>query len=132
MSKEDIEKAVQDAERFASEDKARREEVDLRNEADQIVYQSEKMLSENKDKFDAADASDIEAAVMSLRESLQGEDINLIKSRKEELQQKFYAVSEKLYQAQAQQGGGEGGFPGGDFEGSEDNYGPAEDDIPQA
>jgi len=130
MSKDDIAKAVQEAERFASEDKQRREEVDLRNEADQIVYQSEKLLGENRDKFDAADISDIEAAVMSLRESLQGEDVNLIKSRKEELQQKFYAVSEKLYQAQ--QGAPEGGFPGGeDFPGGE-NYGPADDDIPQA
>ena len=134
MSKDDIEKAVQEAERFAHEDKQRREEVDLRNEADQIVYQSEKLLGENKDKFGAADVSDIEAAVMSLREALQGEDVNLIKSRKEELQQKFYAVSEKLYQAQAGQGAPEGGFPGGEGfpGGGEENYGPADEDIPQA
>jgi len=136
MSKEDIEKAVQDAERFASEDKERREEVDLRNEADQFVYQTEKLLAENKDKLDAADVSDIEAAVMSLREALSGQDTNMIKTRKDELQQKFYAVSEKMYQAQAAQGGGEG-FPGGEFggegfpDGAED-YGPADEDIPQA
>jgi len=133
MSKEDIEKAVQDAERFASEDKERRDEVDLRNEADQIVYQSEKLLAENKDKFDAADISDIEAAVMSLRESLSGQDINMIKTRKDELQQKFYAISEKLYAQQAPQDGAEGGFPGGEgFPPGAEDYGPADEDIPQA
>jgi len=132
MSKEDVEKAVQDAERFAHEDKQRREEVDLRNEADQMVYQTEKLLSENRDKFDAADVTGVEDAVRGLREALQGEDVNLIRSRKEELQQKFYAVSEKMYQAQAAQGGAEGGFTGAEgFPGGE-NYGPPEDDIPQA
>ena len=70
---------------------------------------------------------------MSLRESLGGQDINLIKTRKEELQQKFYAVSEKLYQAQAGQGAPEGGFPGGEgFPGGAEDYGPADEDIPQA
>jgi len=133
MSKEDIEKAVQEAERFAHEDKERREEVDLRNEADQIVYQSEKLLAENKDKFDAVDASDIEGAVMSLREALGGQDINLIKSRKEELQQKFYAVSEKIYNAGAGAPQGEGqGFDGDAGYGQGADYGPADEDIPQA
>ncbi|MDR2686142.1 MAG: Hsp70 family protein, partial [Oscillospiraceae bacterium] len=134
MSKEDIAKAVQEAERFAHEDKERRDEVDLRNEADQIVYQSEKLLNENKDKFDAADVSDIEAAVMGLREALSGQDVNLIRTRKDELQQKFYAVSEKFYQAQAgQQGEAQGGFPGGEgFPGGGEDYGPADEDIPQA
>ena len=134
MSKDDIEKAVQDAERFAGEDKARREEVDLRNEGDQIVYQTEKLLAENKDKFDAADVSDIEAAVMALREALSGQDVNLIKTRKDELQQKFYAVSEKLYQAQAAQGEApEGSFPGGEgFPPNAEDYGPTDEDIPQA
>ncbi len=125
MSKDDIEKAVQEAERCAAEDKARREEVDLRNEADQIVYQTEKLLSENKDKFPPEDAADIEAAAASLREALTGQDINLIKSRKDELQQKFYAVSEKLYQ---QQGAPEDAQ---DFTGGE-SYGPQDEDIPQA
>ena len=127
MSKDDIAQAVQEAEQFAAEDQARREEVDLRNEADQIVYQTEKLISENREKFDAADISDIETAVMSLRESLNGADVNMIKTRKEELQQKFYAISEKLY-AQAAPQGGEEGFAGGDGE-----YVNAEDDdIPQA
>ncbi|MCL2531949.1 MAG: molecular chaperone DnaK [Oscillospiraceae bacterium] len=123
MSKDDIAKAVEEAEQFAAEDQARREEVDLRNEADQIVYQTEKMISENRDKFEDADISDIEAAVMSLRESLQGADTNLIKSRMEELQQKFFAISEKLY-AQA--------APQGDAEGGEEFVDAEDDDIPQA
>ncbi|MCL2195428.1 MAG: molecular chaperone DnaK [Oscillospiraceae bacterium] len=123
MSKDDIAKAVEDAEKFAAEDQARREEVDLRNEADQIVYQTEKMISENRDKFEDTDVSDIEAAVMSLRESLQGADTNLIKSRMEELQQKFFAISEKLY-AQA--------APQGDAEGGEEFVDAEDDDIPDA
>jgi len=124
MSKDDIAKAVEEAEQFAAEDQARREEVDLRNEADQMVYQSEKLLNENKDKFPAEDVSDIEAAVMSLREALMGEDTNLIKSRKEELQQKFYAMTEKIY-AQAQAEAAEGSEDVVDAQGGEE-------DVPQA
>ncbi|MDR2752879.1 MAG: molecular chaperone DnaK [Oscillospiraceae bacterium] len=128
MNKEDIEKAVQDAERFAQEDKQHREEVDLRNEADQMVYQSEKLIGENKDKFEEADVSALEAAVMSLREALTGADINLIKSRKEELQQKFYDISAKLYQQQGGQPGPEG------FSQNPEGFADAapEEDIPQA
>ena len=104
MSKEDIDKAVADAERFAQEDKARREEVDMRNEADQIVYQCEKLMSENGDKFDEADKNSVNEKVDALKEALKGEDINLIKSRKEELTQKFYEISEKIYKQNAPQG----------------------------
>ena len=104
MSKEDIDKAVADAERFAQEDKARREEVDMRNEADQMVYQCEKLMSENGDKFDETDKSSVNEKVDALKEALKGEDINLIKSRKEELTQKFYEISEKLYKQNAPQG----------------------------
>ncbi|MBQ7546677.1 MAG: molecular chaperone DnaK [Clostridia bacterium] len=105
MSKEDIDRAVQEAERFAQEDKERREAVDVRNNADQIVYQCEKMLSEDGDKFSAEDKAELERLVEALKEALKGEDIQLIKSRQEELTKKFYEVSERLYQAaQAQQG----------------------------
>ncbi|MBQ6264190.1 MAG: molecular chaperone DnaK [Clostridia bacterium] len=104
MSKEDIDKAVADAERFAQEDKARREEVDMRNEADQIVYQCEKLISENGDKFDEADKNSVNEKVEALKEALKGEDINLIKSCKEELTQKFYEISEKIYKQNAPQG----------------------------
>ena len=105
MSKEDIEKAVHEAEQFAQEDKERREAVDIRNNADQMVYQCEKMMSEDGDKFPAEDKAVLSEKVDALKEALKGEDINLIKSRQEELTQKFYEVSEKIYKAaQAAQG----------------------------
>ncbi len=128
MSKEDIEKAVQDAERFAQEDKQRREEVDTRNGADQMVYQCEKLLSEDGDKFSDDEKAALNEKIDALKEALKGEDINLIKSRQEELTQKFYEVSEKLYKAaqeaaQAQQGG----TAGPDADGyTEANYTDAE------
>ena len=114
MSKEDIEKAVADAERFAQEDKQRREEVDTRNGADQMVYQCEKLLSEEGDKFSDDEKAALNEKIDALKEALKGEDINLIKSKQEELTQKFYEVSEKLYKAaqeaaQAQQGAAPGG-----------------------
>ena len=111
MSKEDIEKAVADAERFAQEDKQRREEVDTRNGADQMVYQCEKLLSEEGDKFSDDEKAALNEKIDALKEALKGEDINVIKSKQEELTQKFYEVSEKLYKAaqeaaQAQQADG--------------------------
>ena len=110
MSKEDIDKAVKDAEMYAEEDKQRREEIDTRNNADQMVYQCEKILSEEGDKFDAADKSDLEAKIESLKNALKGEDINLIKNEQEALQSKFYEISQKLYNAQQAQAGAQGGF----------------------
>ncbi len=104
MSKEDIEKAVQEAEQFAEEDKKRREEVDLRNGADQMVYQCEKLLSEEGDKFPEEDKAALTEKIEALKESLKGEDINLIKSRQDELQAKFYEISEKIYKAANPQG----------------------------
>jgi len=104
MSKDDIEKAVADAEKFAEEDKQRKEELDTRNAADQMVYQCEKILSEEGDKFDEADKKDLEEKADALKEALKGEDMNLIKSKQEELTAKFYEVSEKLYKQAAPQG----------------------------
>ncbi len=111
MSKEDIDKAVADAERFAEEDKQRREEVDTRNAADQMVYQCEKLINEDGDKFDEADKSALTEKIDALKEALKGEDTNLIKSRQEELTAKFYEISEKLYKAAQAQGGAEGFDP---------------------
>ncbi len=106
MSKEDIEKAVQDAEKFAEEDKKRKEAVDTRNAADQMVYQVEKILADEGDKIPANDKADIQAKLDALKEALKGEDTELIKSKQEELTQAFYKISEELYkQAQAAQGG---------------------------
>jgi molecular chaperone DnaK len=131
MSKEDIQKAVDEAEKFAEEDKKRREEVDIRNGADQMVYQCEKLVSEDGDKFSEDDKKDINDKVDALKEALKGEDINLIKSRQEELTAKFYEISEKVYkaaaeQAQAQQGA-DGAQPGSDAGYTEANY----TDVPE-
>ena len=125
MSKEDIEKAVHDAEQFAEEDKKRREEVDTRNEADQMVYQCEKIISEEGDKFDANDKDDLQSKIDSLKNALNGQDMNLIKNEKEALQQAFYKISEKLYQqAQAQSGAqGAAGQQGAPFGGADFNQG---------
>ena len=121
MSKDDIEKAVQDAEKFAEEDKARREEVDLRNNADQMVYQCEKLLNEEGDKIPEDDKKVINEKVDALKEALKGNDTNTIKSAQDELQSKFYEISERMYkaaaeQAQAQQAaqGGAQGAPNAD------------------
>ncbi|MCI8600330.1 MAG: molecular chaperone DnaK [Oscillospiraceae bacterium] len=102
MSKEDIEKAVREAETFAAEDKKARENVELRNNADQMVFQTEKSLGEMGDKVDAGEKADVQAKIDALKEALKGSDIELIKQKQEELKTAFYALSEKLYQAQAQ------------------------------
>ena len=99
MSKEDIEKAVREAEQFAEEDKKKREAVDLKNGAEQMVYQTETLLSENGDKFSAEDKSALETKTAALKEALKGENLDAIKAAQEDLQNKFYEVSQKLYQA---------------------------------
>ena len=109
MSKEDIDKAVKDAERFADEDRKRREEVDLRNGADQMVFQTEKALGELGDKVDASEKADIQAKIDALKEALKGSDTEAIKTKQEELQKAFYAVSEKVYKAAAEAQGAQPG-----------------------
>ena len=105
MSKEDVERAVKEAEQYAEEDKKKREEVDARNAADQMVFQTEKALGEMEGKISDSEKSDIQAKLDALKEALKGSDIDAIKAKQEELQKAFYAVSEKMYQqaAQAQQ-----------------------------
>ncbi|MCM1298069.1 MAG: molecular chaperone DnaK [Firmicutes bacterium] len=100
MSKEDIDKAVKEAEAFADEDKKKREEVDLRNEADSMVYQTEKSLNEFGDKVTAEEKGQVQPKIDALKEALKGEDIEKIKSAKEELQTAFYAVAERIYKEQ--------------------------------
>ena len=118
LSKEDIDKAVREAEQFAAEDKARKEEVDTHNAADQTIYQTEKTLNELGDKIDASEKSKIQAAVDNLKELNKGTDIAAIKAATEEVQKAFYAASEKLYQQANPQGqaGPQGGYqaPGDD------------------
>ena len=104
MSKDDIEKAVKEAEQYAAQDKKMKEEVETRNQADQMVYQSEKTLSEMGDKIPADDKGKVQAALDKLKETLKGTDTAAIKADTEALQQAFYAVSEKLYQQSNPQG----------------------------
>ena len=114
MSKEDVEKAVREAEQFAAEDARRKEEVDTRNQADQMVYQTEKTLEEMGDKLDAGDKANIEGELNKVKEALKGTDTQAIKDATEALTRAFYAVSEKLYsQAGAQPGPDMGGAAGG-------------------
>jgi len=104
LSQEDIDKAVKEAEQFAAEDKARREEVDTHNNAEHMIYQTEKTLGELGDKITEEEKTSIQAAVDKLKEVNKGTDVEAIKAATEELQKAFYAVSEKLYQQAAPQG----------------------------
>ncbi len=130
MSKEDIEKAVKEAEQFAEEDKKKREAVDLKNNAEQLVYQTEQLLSENGDKFAADDKAALEGKTEALKEALKGDNLDAIKSAQDDLQNKFYEVSQKMYQAAAPQGdagadpnaqAGGAGYTDADYTEVEDN-----------
>ncbi len=109
MSKEDIEKAVNEAAQYAEEDKRRKEDLETRNAADQMVYESEKIINENGDKLSDDEKNSINEKVDALKEALKGEDMNLIKQRQDELQKDFYAISEKLYKAAQDAQGAAGG-----------------------
>ena len=126
MSKEDIDKAVKEAEMYAAEDARRKEEVDTRNAGDQMVYQTEKTLAEMGDKLDPADKSEVESKLQTLKDALRGTDSAAIKHATEELTQAFYKVSEKMYQAANPQGGPGAGYDpgqqGGPQGGGQDYY----------
>ncbi len=113
LSQEDIDKAVREAEQYAAEDKARKDEVDTHNTADQVIYQTEKTLGELGDKISADEKSSIQSAVDHLKEVNKGTDIQAIKDATDAVQKAFYAVSEKLYQNAAPQDG-QAGQPGND------------------
>ena len=114
MSKDDIERAVKEAEQYAAEDAKIKEKVEVRNQADQLVYQAEKTLSEVGDKVPESEKAPIQAGIDKLKETLKGEDTDAIKAATEELTQAFYKMSEKLYQQQAPQGDAAAQQPGGD------------------
>ncbi|MBQ8818347.1 MAG: molecular chaperone DnaK [Clostridia bacterium] len=119
MSKEDIEKAVKDAEKFAEEDKKAKEAVDVKNHADSLIFQSEKTLGEIGDKLPESDKDEVKAAVEKLKTTVQGGDTEAIKADTEALEKAFYALSEKLYKQTGAQGagadmGGDAGAQGGD------------------
>jgi molecular chaperone DnaK len=114
LSDSDIDKAVKEAEQFAADDKKRKEEIDTRNNADSIVYQSEKTLKDLGDKVPADDKAKIEGGINKVKEALKGTNTEDIKKATEELQQAFYEISSKIYQ-QAQ---GAQGAPGADPNGA--------------
>ena len=136
MSKEDVDKAVREAEQFAAEDAKRKEEVDTRNQADQMVYQTEKTLEEMGSKLSASDKSDIESKLNHLKDVLKGTDTQAIKNATEELTKAFYAVSEKLYSQNGGQagpgpdmGGAAGGSAGAAGNGGDDNVVDADYEV---
>ena len=133
MSKDDVEKAVKEAEQFAAEDKKRKENVDARNEADQLVYQTEKAMNENGDKIPADMKGDIEAKLADLKEALKGEDIEAIKAKKDALSDVFQKAATEMYQAaaaaQQAQGGAQGAPNAGAQQGGQDQNGYYEADY---
>ena len=132
MSKEDIDKAVKEAEQYAAEDAKRKEEVDIRNNGDQMVYQTEKTLEDMGDKIPAEDKSKVESALNHLKETLKGTDTQAIKQATEELQKAFYAVSEKLYQQQGGQAGPGPDMGGANFGGQQNGGSNAGPDVVDA
>ena len=133
LSKEDIDKAVKEAEQYAAEDKARKDEVDTRNAADQVIYQSEKTLNEMGDKVTESDKAPVLAAIEKLKEAQKGTDVAAIKAATDEVQKAFYAVSEKLYKNAAPQGDPNancGGDCGGC--GTQDSGKPGDDGVVDA
>ena len=127
MSKDDVEKAVKEAEQYAAEDKKRKESIDTRNEADQMVYQCEKIIKENGDKIPENDKTEIQAKIDALKEALKGDNMDDIKAKKDALTEKFNKVAETMYQAaaaqaQAAQGGANPGDAGAQGGKGDDGY----------
>lgn len=121
LSQEDIDKAVKDAEQYAAEDKARKDEVDTHNMADQTVYQTEKTLNELGDKISADEKQNIQTEIDKLKELNKGTDLEAIKAGCDAVQKAFYAVSEKLYKQANPQGGQQGGPQAGPQQGGNDD-----------
>ena len=124
LSEEDIDKAVKEAEKFAAEDKAKKEEIETRNNADSMVYQCEKAMNDLGDKIDPADKTDVEAKIADVKKALEGTDTAAIKAASDALQQKFYDISAKAYQAANPQGAqGDPNFGGAqNQQGGDDDY----------
>ncbi|MCI8699367.1 MAG: Hsp70 family protein, partial [Oscillospiraceae bacterium] len=132
MSKEDVDKAVREAEQFAAEDAKRKEEVDTRNQADQMVYQTEKTLEEMGDKLDSGDKASVQGPLEKLKETLKGSDTQAIKNATEELTRAFYAVSEKLYAQAGPQAGPGPDMGGAGFTGGQQPQGGGDDNVVDA
>ena len=132
MSKDDIDKAVKDAEQYAAEDKKRREEVDVRNNADQMVFQTEKALGEFGDKVSAEEKSEVETKLSALKEALKSGSVDDIKAKQDDLQKAFYAISEKVYQQAAQAQGQQPGAQPGPDAGANNQQKPGDDGVVDA
>ena len=116
LSDEEIEKKVKEAEQFAEEDKKKKEEIEVRNNGDSMVYQTENLLKELEDKISEDEKSKVEAKLEELKKALEGDDVEEIRTKTEELTQEFYGISQKMYE----QAGGEGFDPSGMAEEDED------------
>lgn len=130
LSEEEVDKAVKEAEKFAEEDKKRKEKIEVHNNADQTIYQLEKTLGELGDKVDAADKSNIEAKIEELKKVKDSDDIEVVKKAMEEANQAFYAVSQKMYQQAGAQPGAEGFDPNMGAQGGA--AGPQDDNVVDA
>ena len=108
LSDEEIEKKVKEAEAFAEEDKKKKEAIEIRNNGDSLVYQTEKTLKDLEGKIDESEKAGAEEKLQALKKSLEGEDLDDIKAKTEELTEVFYKISEKLYEQNAEHGQGEG------------------------
>ena len=124
MSKEDIDRAVKEAEKFAEEDKKQQEAVEAKNQAENLIYQSEKTLADLGDKVTDEEKAQVNSAIAKLRETVKGENTEAIKADTEELQKAFYSISEKLYQQQEQQQD-----PGAGSDGQTQHTGGTENDT---
>ena len=114
LPKDDIERMMRDAEQYAEEDKKRREEAETRNQAEALVYQTEKFLGENGDKLPAEGKSEVEGLLTDLKSSLGGSDVNAIRTTSENLARKSQELGAALYSQQGAAGGGDAGAPGPD------------------
>ncbi|MCX7903776.1 MAG: molecular chaperone DnaK [Caloramator sp.] len=107
LSDEEVEKAIKEAEKYAEEDKKRKEEIEIRNNADSLIYQTEKTMKDLGDKLTADEKSKIDEKIKKLRDALNGTDVNAIKAASDELTQSFYEISSRIY-SQYNQGAGQG------------------------
>ena len=122
LSDDDIERAVKEAEKYAEEDKKRKEEVEIRNNAESLVYQCEKAVKDAGDKIDDATKSMVETEVNKVKEALKGTDSAAIKAATDELQEKFYSVAQQMYQQANPQGGAPNGDPNAQAQGADNVY----------
>ena len=132
MSKDDIDKAVKEAEAFAEEDKKKKDEVDVRNSADQMVFQCEKSLNDFGDKVNASDKSEVESKIAAVKEALKGSDTEAIRSASKSLEESFQKVATAVYQqaaAQQQAAGGAQGFDPNSMGGAQGGSASGDDDV---